>query len=201
MRDGTRPLAARVRPPGWRDPRLVVGVLLIAIAVAGVVAVLASADRTVPVYAAAAELAPGTVLDESTVAIAHVRVGAGYLEAPASAPWGAVLTRAVGEGELIPAGAVVDAGSYGGRRLAVVATSPVAPEVGAGTVVDVWVTPAGGGPSERAGESLPVASVSRDDPGFGLGGETVYVIVDADEVGGLLDALAHADAVAVVGEG
>ncbi|WP_156158961.1 SAF domain-containing protein [Demequina gelatinilytica] len=201
MRDGTHPVAARMRPPGWRDPRLVVGVLLIAIAVAGVVSVLAAADRTVPVYAAAAELAPGTVLDESSVAIAHVRVGGGYLEAPAHAPWGSVLTRAVGEGELIPAAAVVDAGDYDSRRLAVVATSPVAPEIGTGAVVDVWVTPAGGGTSERVGDALTVASVSRDEAGFGLGGETVYLVVEAEQVGALLDALAHADAVAVVGEG
>ncbi|WP_169747632.1 SAF domain-containing protein [Demequina iriomotensis] len=201
MRDHGVPVVARLRAPGWRDPRLVVGVLLIALAVAGVVTVLRAADRTAPVYVAARDLAPGTVLDADAVAIAHVRVGAGYLDAGADAPWGAVVARAVGAGELIPAGAVVPSEDFGSRRVAVVATSPVSADVGTGAVVDVWVTPAEGGGSARAGEALIVAAVERDEDAFGLGGETVYVVVEEAAVGGLLDALATAGAVAVVGSG
>ncbi|SEJ21248.1 SAF domain-containing protein [Demequina mangrovi] len=201
MRDAGRPVVARLRAPGWRDPRLVVGVLLIAIAVTGVVAVLRAADDTVPVYAAAEPLAPGAVLDESSVAVAHVRVGEGYLEAVDDAPWGAVLTRTVGEGELIPASAVESPEAYDARRVAVLATVPVASDVTVGAAVDVWATPAEGGASARVAASLPVAEVERDDDAFGLSGTTVYLAVPQDEVGALLDALATAAAVAVVGAG
>ncbi|WP_062467078.1 SAF domain-containing protein [Demequina maris] len=200
MGDDVQVVAARLRPPGWRDPRLVVGVLLIVIAVVGVALALRAADRTTPVYAAAGTLAPGTVLDDSHLVVAHVRVGEGYLEAPGDAPFGRVLTRAVGEGELVPAGAVAAREDFDGRPVAVVASAPVADGVDAGAVVDVWVTPDGGG-SARVGESLVVSAVQRDDGSFGLGGETVYVVVPADQVGDLLDALATAAEVAVVGLG
>ncbi|WP_062291557.1 SAF domain-containing protein [Demequina phytophila] len=191
-------VAARLRPPGWRDPRLVVGVLLIVVAVVGVAAMLRGADRTAPVYAAATDLAPGTVLDESTLVVAHVRVGDQYLGAPDQAPFGSVVTRAVGAGELLPASAVAAREDFDGRPVAVVTTAPVAAGVDAGSVVDVWVTPEAGA-SERVGESLPVSAVERDEGSFGLAGETVYVVVPADDVGLLLDALSAASEVAVVG--
>ncbi|WP_062524757.1 SAF domain-containing protein [Demequina rhizosphaerae] len=200
MGDDVQAVAARLRPPGWRDPRLVVGVLLIVIAVVGVAAALRAADRTTPVYAAADALAPGTVLDESNLLIAHVRVGDGYLAAPADAPFGRVLTRAVGHGELVPASAVATREDFDGRPVAVIASAPVADGVEAGAVVDVWVTPEDGS-STRVGEALAVAAVERDEGSFGLGGETVYVVVRGDEVGALLDALAAAAEVAVVGIG
>ncbi|WP_062518592.1 SAF domain-containing protein [Demequina silvatica] len=198
MGEQVQAVAARLRPPGWRDPRLIVGVLLIVVAVIGVAALLRGADRTAPVYAAATDLAPGTVLDESNLAVAHVRVGDGYLEAPEQAPFGAVVTRAVGAGELVPAGAVAAREDVDGRPVAVVTTAPVAEGVDAGSVVDVWVTPEAGS-SERVGESLPVSAVDREEGSFGLGGETVYVVVPADQVGLLLDALSGAAEVAVVG--
>ncbi|WP_062463534.1 SAF domain-containing protein [Demequina soli] len=202
MGDDVHAVAARLRPPSWRDPRLVVGLLLIAVAVAGVALTLRSADRTAPVYAAATTLAPGAVLDESNVVVAHVRVGEGYLEAPDAAPFGRVVTRAVGAGELIPATAVAAREDYDGRPVAVVATALIAAGVEAGATVDVWVTPeAGAGGSTRVGEALPVAAVERDDGAFGAGGQTVYVVVPADAVGDLLDALAGAADVAVVGIG
>ncbi|MDN4474889.1 SAF domain-containing protein [Demequina sp. SYSU T00192] len=200
MGDEVQAVAARMRPPGWRDPRLVVGVLLIVVAVVGVAASLRAADRTSPVYAAAGALAPGTVLEESDLVVAHVRVGQGYLAAPADAPFGRVLTRAVGEGELVPASAVAAREDFDGRPVAVTASSPVADGVEAGALVDVWVTPEDGS-STRVGESLPVSAVEREEGSFGLGGETVYVVVPEDRVGALLDALATAAEVAVVGIG
>lgn len=200
MSGDTRPVAARVRPPTWKDPRLVVGLVLIAVAVVAVVSVLRDADRTVPVYAAHGTLVPGTVLDESTVAVVHVRVGEGYLESPADAPFGRVLTRTVGDGELIPASALTDPDGFDGRPVAVVTTAPVAEAVRPGMLVDVWVTPEDA-PSERMGEALVVSAIDREEGGFSLGGETVYVVVPAQDVGTMLDALASAAEVAVVGIG
>ncbi len=197
-----RPVAARLRRPGWRDPRLVVGVLLIAVAVAAVATVLRQADRTWPVYAAHGTLVPGTVLEPSDLAVVHVRVGDGYLAAPADAPWGGVLTRTVGDGELLPAGAVAARDAYDGRPVAVTAGSPVSEAVEPGALVDVWVTRDGDPPSSaRVAESVAVSAVERDDGAFGTGGDTVYVMIAADDVGRLLDALAADGEVTVVGIG
>ena len=195
-----RAVAARLRRPGWRDPRLIVGVMLIAAAVAGVALTLREADRTAPVFTARAVLVPGTVLEESHVTVAHVRVGDGYLAAPDAEPWGLVVARTIDEGELIPASALVERDAFDGRPVAVTATMPVAETVVPGAVVDVWVTDAGAG-SRRVGESLVVSAVDREDGAFGTGGETVYVVVAAAEVGALLESLATGDEVAVVGIG
>ena len=54
-------VVGRVRRPSWRDPRLLVGLALIALAVAAVVLIVQRSDTTEPFYAAARDLAPGTV--------------------------------------------------------------------------------------------------------------------------------------------
>ncbi len=107
METEVRPKAVRFRRPGWRDPRLVVGLALIAVAVTGVAVALSAADRTEPVYATRGELVPGAVIGPDDLEIQHVRVGAGYVRAPQGDPTGLVVTRSIGAGELIPAGALV----------------------------------------------------------------------------------------------
>src|SRR4249919_2650772 len=46
-------VVGRVRRPSWRDPRLLVGIALIALAVAAVVLIVQRSDTTEPFYAAA----------------------------------------------------------------------------------------------------------------------------------------------------
>lgn len=194
------PVAARMRRPGWRDPRLLAGLALIAVAVAGVVAVLRDADTTAPYYAARTTLAPGTVLEDGDLVVAHVRVGEGYLHAPDGSPVGKVLDRTVAAGELIPASGVVPADRYGARPVAVTVTAPLADAVVPGATVDVWVTPEEGA-STLAASGATVSQVVEGAGTFGGGGATVYAVVPAAQVGGLLDALAGATAVTVVGMG
>jgi len=103
-------------------------------------------------------------------------------------------------GNSSPASALTDPDGFDGRPVAVVTTAPVAEAVRPGMLVDVWVTPEDA-PSERMGEALVVSAIDREEGGFSLGGETVYVVVPAQDVGTMLDALASAAEVAVVGIG
>ncbi|HZJ39418.1 MAG TPA: hypothetical protein VFD20_00510, partial [Demequina sp.] len=68
------PVAGRLRRPGWRDPRLLAGLLLIAVAVTAVAGIVRSADTTFPYYAAADTLTPGTVLTRDDVVVVRVRI-------------------------------------------------------------------------------------------------------------------------------
>lgn len=197
----TRPMPVRLRRPGWRDPRLVIGVLLIAVALIGVMLLLRSADRTAPVYAAREALVPGTVLEPDDLVVVDVRVGDGYAEPGADEPWGRTVTRTVGAGELLPSAALAAPEDYDGRPVAVEVSQPLADGIVPGALVDVWVTPDDGTASRLVGEALPVAAVERDPGGFAADGETVYVVVPAATVGPLLDALAVDGSVAVVGMG
>lgn len=201
------PVAGRLRRPGWKDPRLLVGVLLIAVAIVGVSAIVQGADRTVAYYTADSTLTPGTVLEEEHLAVEHVRVAEGtYVTADTeSQPWGQVVTRVVESGELVPASALSKPDDFDGRPVAVVTTSPVADEVKAGARVDVWVTAAGptGDPvSSLVGEQLVVADVAREEGAFATSrAPTVYVVVPRDQIQSFLEALAVDGDVSVVGRG
>ena len=50
----------RLRRPRWRDPRLLVGLILVLASIAGVVALVASSQRTAAYWTAAEDLPPGT---------------------------------------------------------------------------------------------------------------------------------------------
>lgn len=202
MRDAGGPVAGRLRRPSWRDPRLLVGLLLIAVAVVAVVTALQRADRTQPFYAARHDLAAGQAIAESDVVVVHVRVSAAdYVASPAS-PWGLVLNRPVGTGELVPRGALTDPEAYGSRSIAVVTALPLASDIGIGSIVDLWVTVAGSaGPSSTlVGTGLSVVDVARSEGAFSAGrSQTVYLSVPAADVPRVLDAIASDGDVAIVG--
>ena len=83
--------AARLRRPSWRDGRLLIGLVIVLASVALGARVVALADDTVPVYAARAELPPGTALtpDELVVVRARITGTEGrYLDAAAPVPGG-----------------------------------------------------------------------------------------------------------------
>lgn len=196
------PVAGRMKRPGWRDPRLLIGMALIAMGVGATATIVADADRTTPVYAARGVLVPGTVLSEENVVVAHVRVGGGTYVTPADEPFGLVVTRVIGDGELLPTSAVAEPEAVAERPVAIVTTHPLAEGIDRGSVVDVWLTASDVDEptSVRVAEGLVVADVERASGSFAnSAAETVYVLVPADEVGELLAALAINGDVAVVG--
>ena len=98
------PTPRRVRPPRWLDLRLVLGVLLVLGSVLLGARVVGAADATVPVWAAADDLAPGTELTADDLVSVDVRLDATadvYLST-GTRPEGRVLARAVRAGELVP---------------------------------------------------------------------------------------------------
>src|SRR5690606_13407309 len=73
MRSGRAP-TLRIRRPHWRDPRLGIGVVLVALAVAAGAWTFAQADRTEPVYEARETITAGESLDEETLVLTRVRL-------------------------------------------------------------------------------------------------------------------------------
>ncbi len=204
MRFTTAPVAGRLQRPSWTDPRLLVGVALVAVAVFATTSIVANADRTEPYYAARHTLTPGTVLDESDLVVASVRVGGGTYVPATDAPWGQVVTRVVGKGEILPEASISEASAFASRPVAIETSRPLSGAIEPGAVVDVWVTRDGslGTVSELVAEGVVVEEVDREGSAFSTRiGETVYVLVPADDVGGLLSSLADAEEVAVVGLG
>lgn len=196
------PVAGRLRRPGWRDPRLLVGLLLIAVAVTAVAGIVRSADTTFPYYAAADTLTPGTVLTTDDVVVVRVRVPDGTYVAPGEEPWGQVVTRVVGNGELMPHAALATPAEFDGRPIAVRTSLPLADGVERGSVVDVYLTrtDADEPRTELVASSLVVESVDHDSGSFSAGSvETVYVVVPQRDIEQFLDALAAEGDISVVG--
>lgn len=141
------PAATRVTTPGWRDPRLWVGVALVAASVLIGATVVGGSDDTVPVWAAASSLAPGHVLTSDDLTVRRVRFAdpgdrSLYLTADHTLPAHLEVLRGVGAGELLPQAAVGNADEGTLRQVPVsVATDQVPAQVGVGSVVDVYLRP------------------------------------------------------------
>ena len=199
---GDTPVAGRLRRPGWRDPRLLIGLVLIAVAVTAVSGIVRSSDTTTPYYAARSTLVPGTVLNRDDVVVVHVRIPSGTYVAPDDAPWGRVVTRTVGDGEMVPREALADPDDFDGRPVAVATSLPLADGIERGSLVDVYLTrtDAEAPHTELVASALVVASVERDSGSFSAGStQTVYVVVPHGDIEGFLDALAAEGDISVVG--
>lgn len=209
-RDGTAgeppvsPAASRVRGPRWKDPRLVVGLLLVLVSVAVGARVFATADRTTAVWAAARDLDAGTVLGPGDLVQKRVRLldSASRYVAGDQSPVGYVLTRAVGTGELLPTGAILAPGEARDHRLVTIAVDRdrLPPDLHSGARVDVYVTAkgSGGGSDSPAVLVVPAANVAEPpQTGGQLGAATaqvpVVLSVPPDLVAGLIDSSRHGD--------
>jgi hypothetical protein len=140
------PVARRLRPPSWRDRRLLAGVVLVLASVACGVAVVGQADTTEPMYAASHALVPGQQLTSADVHAVRVRLGrqAGrYLPAGRSIAAGSVVIRGVQDGELVPVSAVGGQQAVTSRPVAVVVPAVSADGLRTGSLVDVWVAAKG----------------------------------------------------------
>lgn len=83
MTDLPTTTASRLRPPSWRDSRLIIGVLLVLLSTVLGSVVVARADDRVPVYAAKGEVAPGQQARAADVVRVDVLLGDGAIGLPA----------------------------------------------------------------------------------------------------------------------
>jgi hypothetical protein len=164
--------AVRAPTPGWRDPRLWVGLLLVTVSVVAGARLLSAADDTVPVWAAAADLGAGDTLTADDLVATRVRFAEAdrlgdYFTVDDELPADLELTRGVGTGELLPRAAVGTAGGTSMLQLPVAVDAEQVPgSVGSGSVVDVYlVAPAGAGPrTKRAAPALAGVTVVEAPP-------------------------------------
>lgn len=142
------PAARRASAPGWRDPRLWVGLAIVAASVFAGALVLGASDDTVPVWTAAGPLGAGQVLSPHDLAVRRVRFAdahdaAVYLRADQRFPAGLRLSRAVGAGELVPRAALTGSAGPDLREVPVsVPPGQVPSGVSVGDRVDVYLRPA-----------------------------------------------------------
>jgi hypothetical protein len=201
MSEVAAPMARRLQRPSWRDARLVVGVLLVLLSVLGVARLVASFDQTTPVYAATRDLVPGQELSAADVAPVAVRMDdtlTGYVDGAQALQPGTYVLRSVGQGELVPAAALGTARQSKDKTVTVPVDPAAASTLGAGTVVDLWVSRRD---PEQAGvryldpelllEQAVVAQVPSDSGalGMGVGRTAVQVVVPAADVAAVISSV------------
>jgi hypothetical protein len=206
------PVANRLRRPGWRDPRLLAGVAMVAGSVALGSWVVQGAERTTQVYVARDTLAPGSAIEVSGLGVAQVRLGdvdvARYVTVADGLPQDVVALRVVAAGELVPRAALGSAADLDVRPVAIAVTVAPSADLVAGSLVDLWEVPApsrstdGTDPAVMPRELAPaltVAQVKRPDGAFATGGSTiVYVLVPTAILPTVLAAVAGDGAVQLV---
>ena len=192
------------RRPFWGDMRFLLGILLIAVSVAGVWFVVAAARQTAPVYAAARTIVAGEAVSEGDLTVVDValgRLGDAYLAADGLAG-GVVATRTIEVGELVPASAVGDAAAARTTTVVLRSTVDVPASIGAGTVVEVWSAPL----VERGAYDVPrilvpdavVVGVTRDDSMMGGAQAALEVVIPRADVASVLAAVSAEAAISVV---
>lgn len=198
------PVAARLRRPGWRDPRLLVGLTLVGGSVLLGSWVLGDAARTTPVLVAREALVAGDRITPEVVETQEVRLPDVDRYLSPEDLDDAVLVRTVGPGELVPRAAVAASPDLGVRAVGV-PVDRVAPGVRAGALVDLWFVPRaepGDGKADAPrtlATELVVADVQQDRSAFAVDqGAVVHVLVPPDGMADVLGALAGGGSVAVV---
>jgi hypothetical protein len=184
--EGTPP-ATRSRPPGWRNPRLLLGLVLVAASVVLGARLMASADDTVPVWALAHDLPAGSSvsaddLERRQVRFPDERTADAYLSADEQLPTGMRLGRDVDAGDLLPRSALAGDEQPDVVEVPVsVASDDLPATVRQGSKVDVWVTPkvsavAGGRPTAaKVLDDVVVVAVPR--PADRLAPETTRQVI------------------------
>ncbi len=144
-RPGDVPAATRPTTPGWRDPRLWIGVVLVTGSVVAGARILSGADDMTPVWSASGDLVPGQVLTAADLRATQVRFDEDadrerYLEVDDELPAALTLTRPLAAGELVPAAALGEETTDDTVAVSIaVAAEHVPTDLVRGSRVDVWV--------------------------------------------------------------
>lgn len=148
--------ARRASGPGWRDPRLWVGIIIVTASVVLGARLLASADDTVEVWAAGSDLGPGETLSAEDLVAVRVRFADAaqldrYLPVTVELPVEPTLLRGLEGGELLPRSSLGEAETAGTVQVAVAVDDVRVPSsVGPGSVVDIYLLSGGAVSAQRA---------------------------------------------------
>lgn len=135
------PTPKRVKTPSWLDLRLVAGVVLVLASVLVGAKVVSGARHTYRMVSVTGDLAVGSTLRSSDLALVEVRLpgrGDGIYLSDSSRAVGKQLNRALAKGELLPITALGDPPTS--TTLSVPFEAGNAPALRAGQRIEVWVS-------------------------------------------------------------
>lgn len=204
---GAPATAGRFRRPAWREPRLLIGLGLVAASIAATTAAVAYGDSTDAYVVAARELQVGETIGEDDLRRVDLRLeatGESYVSGAQELGEGAVVVDRVAAGQLIPREAVGRAEDIDRRPLGIPLSTPMPAGTGSGDLVDVWVSQRerSGGQWSAPRQILAGAELAAIDESSGaLGSQTeatAQVLVESDEVAPVVEALSRESRITLV---
>lgn len=196
----------RLRRPRWRDPRLIVGIVLVLASVLMGAVLVSRLSETTSVLIARTAIVPGDPLVGADLVAVDLRLGdqtGHYVGSLEAIPDGAVATRTIRAGELVPLSAIGQSADVPLRPVVIPVDATVAESVVPGASVELWHTvPATDeDPDAQAGLLVPDAVVRRIDEGSSLGmrSMSVEVLVPRDRLDEVLEVLSKDERLDVIG--
>ena len=187
----------------WMDPRLVIGVELVLVSLAGVWLVVQQSARTETAWAATRTLLPGDTVAAGDVQQIEVRLPQSqdrYLDASAD-PVGMVVASTVGEGEVLPLRALGSAASVDRSAVVIDVEGALPRSVRTGSLVDVWTAaPNDDGydaPAVLIDDAI-VVGVVEDEGILASAAQQLELLVPTDETSRLLEAMSNEHVLSVV---
>lgn len=188
-------LTPRLRKPTVKDPRLIVGILLVAVSVLiGVWAVNSAKDLTT-VFVARETIAQGQAVTQSELRPIEVNLGSqtdAYFTKPLDSNVAYYAQETIRGGEFISIHSLGNQAQQDQRVVSITTSTPLPAEVGVGTKLDLWVITktgdATGGTAPRlVAEGLVVNELPNTDGALSTSrNQSVHVIVDEPELADVL---------------
>ncbi|QDY65677.1 hypothetical protein FQA45_04780 [Glutamicibacter halophytocola] len=199
--------AARIRRPGWKDPRLALGTVLGVASVAGTMYLVGEMHETTTVYVARSNITLGEQLTSENMKTQEVQLGetAGrYLHPESGMDELARANTFISAGELIPVTSVTHSELGSRRPINVELPADLTSSIGPGSFVDVWIAKRESGGSaygvpEKLSSMVEVAA--RVESGGGLvnrEGTNLELLVEPNQLEPLLQALANESRIIVI---
>lgn len=199
--------SSRARRPFFGDPRFLIGLVLVAVSIAGVWMLVSSSRQTTPVLQATRTVLPGETVSAADFQVVEVGLGAvvdTYL-APQQLDADSVATRTVPKGELVPAASIGDRDAA--RTTTIVVSSTTLPAgVDAGSPVELWQAPlredgrTRDKPRVLVGDAI-VARVAEADGMLSERRTDVEVVVDRADVADVLAAISGGAVISIIPAG
>lgn len=179
---------ARLKKPSWKDPRLLVGILLVLASVVGVISLLGAADQTTEAFSAREPIAVGEMLTADKLNRVKVRLGdveQHYLTPESGLAEGLVAVQRIGKDQLLPRESLGRLDALDRKPVAVTIDEALPGQAVAGSRVDVWVA----NPDTRNGFSPPtlllpgaeIAHITTGSTALGSARSTVVMVLVPDE--------------------
>lgn len=197
----------RVARPSWKDPRLLIGVLIVLASCVGIIALTSTLDKTVPMYVAKVDISLGEQLGPEMLEVSNVKLGDltdRYVPAHPESIAGYRANSLIRAGELLPASALGLQAGTNRRPVSVNLPDALPAAITAGSHVDVWVASKDRAANGFAAPTLllPAAEVTfraERQTGFGgTDGTVVELLVVDEKLADLLEAMANDARITVV---